>query len=1143
MFHTRSSRNNDSSVLSKLYNVFTGKRLAILVLLSFTLYSVHLAVNYIFPGNNDNNHNIIQCNRDIPATLTESVYSAISLPNSKENNLDSYSLYEIESSLPDRASNVRIIPILFIPGHRGSYKQVSNIAISFNNAVRDKKSLGFHIYSVDFNGEASSFTSHNLYMQSYFIDAALRYIHSKYKDQDIYCIAHSNGGIAMKLALSKHEDYSADYSVPALSHLHASYIPYIRVLFTLNTAHRSQPIYFDSSMYSLYRWINWFYSSLSHSSAHNSNGEFDNFHIVSIAGGHKDTLIRSDLANLEGLMPLNQSVFVFSNAIPKLQNIELSHNEIVNCGLLSSNIATSILHIQQHHSAGNNARIHSVLNSFFIDTTADKLHFTPHHHANNNNQAIAFDDDSFDDRDVQVINSMHPGTVALSEDASSSQSVSIPSTVIKASLSQDEPLFSSALQSTHYLYEFGAQILQSNGKLPPADIEARVITFITNINSGDLAHIYLCKSINQSSCTATSIKTHLIPIPTQNAKQPKLLLQIHKAEVSHFSHIYIIFHRSALDNHSNYFFIEQSLNIKSEYSYNGFLAHSYITRSLAHILPLNIKSLRPIPLEVAAQNVNDYSSCVAAFDPILYYISLPLREQKWRYLPTPTLTNTVTYDIHLHQAASIQTQHGLLLLDPRCTYSIGIATDWNALFGLNFRLFARLIFPATIALLIIIITVQINTRKTFLKLLWSYIYYSPFLILLYTAYISIVTSIHSTINLAYSPSFWTVFTFYLMASGLLLLCERLLTVLLRLLSGIFIVIYQYFPPSFAFLFGRLLFGRFEKEAKIEREVDKDQDVEALISGGAISANSSSSNSSMNRINRAQASSPVPHQTLHRTASRSTGINIRAAFISSSVRSVGSVLVSIHDNSMMIFAVVLLLVWLWVPWLSLLLSCCLWFIHLAVQTAKSKIFTANHNDLSRFLSSSLTNVDSHSKMFLLLFLLITLFQLPIIYDNLTYQSSVTANSNRILWRIQSLAALPMLCLIFGSIRSDDTNLTKSTDNSKRINVATPMHSDVNSSFQSAFHQLSLQNHHNLMRSYINTRHRSITLLCMIILLILPLVAHSLALYRCIWLASCFCIARLIDLYRHQRLVEAATEANNHSNNLLPRSLANSFMFKI
>ncbi|KAI1377557.1 PGAP1-domain-containing protein [Hypoxylon crocopeplum] len=247
-----------------------------------------------------------------------------------------YSLYLYREQGFDNGPKIRGIPVLFIPGNAGSYKQVRSIASEsaryFHDALQHDaaalnagaKNLDF--FTVDFNEDFTAFHGQTMLDQAEYLNEAIRYILSLYLDpkiserdptlpdpSSVIILGHSMGGIVARTMFIM-PNYQSDS---------------VNTIITMSAPHARPPVTFDPQIVSIYNDINsyWRHAYSKKSSAENSLGQVT---LVSIASGGLDTVVPSDYAGLESIVPDTHGFTVFTSTIPTVWT-SMDHQAITWC--------------------------------------------------------------------------------------------------------------------------------------------------------------------------------------------------------------------------------------------------------------------------------------------------------------------------------------------------------------------------------------------------------------------------------------------------------------------------------------------------------------------------------------------------------------------------------------------------------------------------------------------------------------------------------------------------------------------------------------------------------------------------------------------------------------------------------------------
>ncbi|KAF1811670.1 GPI inositol-deacylase-like protein [Eremomyces bilateralis CBS 781.70] len=235
-----------------------------------------------------------------------------------------YNLFLYREGEIDEDPRVKGVPVIFIPGNAGSYKQArslaSEAAYHFYNSIRPdddaikagKAPLDF--FSVDFNEDITAFHGQTLLDQAEYLNDAIAYIlrlyHSPYRSirdpnlpdpSSVILVGHSMGGIVARTMLSM-SNYQANS---------------INTIITLSAPHARPPVTFDGAVVRIYNELNDYWRE-----AYSQKWANDNplWHVtlISIAGGGLDTIVPSDYASVASIIPETHGFTVFSSTIPEV---------------------------------------------------------------------------------------------------------------------------------------------------------------------------------------------------------------------------------------------------------------------------------------------------------------------------------------------------------------------------------------------------------------------------------------------------------------------------------------------------------------------------------------------------------------------------------------------------------------------------------------------------------------------------------------------------------------------------------------------------------------------------------------------------------------------------------------------------------
>ncbi|KAL9631016.1 MAG: hypothetical protein Q9164_006119 [Protoblastenia rupestris] len=249
---------------------------------------------------------------------------------------------------------VKGVPILFIPGNAGSFKQARCLEFEaaqyYHNVIhqdpdalkRGMTSLDF--FAVDFNEDFSAFHGQTLLDQAEFVNDAVAYILSLYHDprrlqrdpglpdpNSVILIGHSMGGVVARAMLTM-PNYQSNS---------------INTIVTMSAPHARAPVSVDSDLVSAYEKVNKYWRQAYLQRWANDNPLW-HVTLVSIAGGGLDTVVPSDYASLESLMPNTHGFTVFTSGIPNVWS-GCDHIQTTWCVQLMKAITRSIFETLDVH--------------------------------------------------------------------------------------------------------------------------------------------------------------------------------------------------------------------------------------------------------------------------------------------------------------------------------------------------------------------------------------------------------------------------------------------------------------------------------------------------------------------------------------------------------------------------------------------------------------------------------------------------------------------------------------------------------------------------------------------------------------------------------------------------------------------------
>ncbi|OAA44379.1 GPI inositol-deacylase [Metarhizium rileyi] len=258
-----------------------------------------------------------------------------------------YSLYLYREQGIDDEAKLRGIPVLFIPGNAGSYKQVRPIAAEaatyfYDTLQHDGGSVhsgvrNLDFFTVDFNEDITAFHGQTLLDQAEFLNEAIRYILSLYSDpqragrdsqlpdpSSVVILGHSMGGVVARAMLVQ-SNYQANS---------------INTIITMSAPHSRPPVTFDGQIVQIYHEINAYWRD-AYAQKWANNNPLWHVTLISIAGGTLDTVVPSDYASVEPLVPETHGFTVFTTGIPTVWT-SMDHQAILWCDQFRKVVAKAL---------------------------------------------------------------------------------------------------------------------------------------------------------------------------------------------------------------------------------------------------------------------------------------------------------------------------------------------------------------------------------------------------------------------------------------------------------------------------------------------------------------------------------------------------------------------------------------------------------------------------------------------------------------------------------------------------------------------------------------------------------------------------------------------------------------------------------
>lgn len=290
-----------------------------------------------------------------------------------------YSLHLYRETNVDDLKTLTGIPVLFIPGNAGSFRQVRALA-SRSTLHQDEKPIDtqfssnqidhqFDYFTAHFNEDLTAFHGRSLLNQAEYLNDAIKYILSLYNTstpnlfhnsshlfgkenssansnpnkqhpvsksnstkkhplpQSVILIGHSMGGIVARVMFLL-DNYQKNS---------------INTIFTLSAPHTLSPVPFDKEIVSIYDRVNSYWET-SFSQDLIGKNPLAQVSLISISGGSLDKTIASEYTPVSSFIPPSNGFTVFTSSIPHVWS-SIDHQAIVWCDQFRKVFATVMAEI------------------------------------------------------------------------------------------------------------------------------------------------------------------------------------------------------------------------------------------------------------------------------------------------------------------------------------------------------------------------------------------------------------------------------------------------------------------------------------------------------------------------------------------------------------------------------------------------------------------------------------------------------------------------------------------------------------------------------------------------------------------------------------------------------------------------------
>ncbi|TMW66240.1 hypothetical protein Poli38472_004005 [Pythium oligandrum] len=252
-----------------------------------------------------------------------------------------FALYTIH--IQRRREALTGVPVLFLPGHMGSYKQGRSIT----KHLTDLDAELFDVFAIDFQEQLTALNGRFVEDQAVYVNDAIRAILKMYQKQkntggkkrrvpeSVIVVAHSMGGVVARLAetLPNHKRQSIQHVV------------------SLGTPYDKPPLPFDADAQSVYSRIHAKIAKAAGSSSSSvasraalttGSSSPSSTVYVSISGGHKDTTVHSSLSITARIAEEEYGLALLSSTMPKV-GVTMDHLCLLWCHQLLRSVAHSLV--------------------------------------------------------------------------------------------------------------------------------------------------------------------------------------------------------------------------------------------------------------------------------------------------------------------------------------------------------------------------------------------------------------------------------------------------------------------------------------------------------------------------------------------------------------------------------------------------------------------------------------------------------------------------------------------------------------------------------------------------------------------------------------------------------------------------------
>lgn len=260
------------------------------------------------------------------------------------------------------------VPVIFIPGNAGSFRQVRSLAAecshqyhSMLSAKANSHNRVGHLdfFTADFGEDLTAFSGQTIKDQADYLNEAISYILGLYQEiatersiplsstpKSVILIGHSMGGmVARTIVMRPH------------------YVPgSVTTILTLAAPHSLPPLTFDWELVGLYEDVNKYWSE-SFSQELTGRNPLAHISLISLAGGKLDQMIPPEHTSLNSMVPDTNGFTVFTSTIPNVW-AGVDHQAIVWCDQLRRVLASTLLKISDTDGSSRTKSLLERMNIF-----------------------------------------------------------------------------------------------------------------------------------------------------------------------------------------------------------------------------------------------------------------------------------------------------------------------------------------------------------------------------------------------------------------------------------------------------------------------------------------------------------------------------------------------------------------------------------------------------------------------------------------------------------------------------------------------------------------------------------------------------------------------------------------------------------